>query len=299
MNIGEKAMTQSVITPKVAAFFDKNSNTFSYVVKDPSSVNCAIIDSVLDFDYASGSTSYSGADEIIEYVNDHKLTVEWLIETHVHADHLSAAPYLQDKLGGKIGIGQQITTVQDTFATVFNEGAGFKHDGSQFDYLFKDGEHYQVGAMPCVAMHTPGHTPACFTHALGDAVFVGDTLFMPDAGTARADFPGGDAATLFDSIQKILALPDDYRIFMCHDYCPNGRELEYQTTVKAQRESNIHVRKDISKSVFVDLRETRDKTLDMPRLILPSLQVNMRAGHMPEAEDNGLAYLKIPLNAFK
>ncbi|MGB5996386.1 MAG: MBL fold metallo-hydrolase, partial [Marinomonas sp.] len=257
-------MTQSVITPKVAAFFDKNSNTFSYVVKDPSSVNCAIIDSVLDFDYASGSTSYSGADEIIEYVNDHKLTVEWLIETHVHADHLSAAPYLQDKLGGKIGIGQQITTVQDTFATVFNEGAGFKHDGSQFDYLFKDGEHYQVGAMPCVAMHTPGHTPACFTHALGDAVFVGDTLFMPDAGTARADFPGGDAATLFDSIQKILALPDDYRIFMCHDYCPNGRELEYQTTVKAQRESNIHVRKDISKSVFVDLRETRDKTLDMP-----------------------------------
>lgn len=292
-------MTNTIAKPNVAAFFDKDSNTFSYVVKDPDSSNCAIIDSVLDFDYASGSTSYKGADEIVDYVCAHKLNVEWLIETHVHADHLSAAPYLQEKLGGQIGIGKHITTVQDTFATVFHEGADFKHDGSQFDHLFSDDEVYQVGSMQCVAMHTPGHTPACFTHILGDAVFVGDTLFMPDAGTARADFPGGDAGTLFDSIQKILALPEDYRIFMCHDYCPNGRELEFQTTVKAQREGNIHVKSDISKSVFVDLRETRDKTLSMPRLILPSLQINMRAGHMPKAEDNGLAYLKIPLNAFK
>ncbi|MGO3343848.1 MAG: MBL fold metallo-hydrolase [Marinomonas sp.] len=292
-------MTTTIVKPYVAAFFDKDSNTFSYVVKDPESSSCAIIDSVLGFDYASGSTSYTGADEIIEYVVSHKLTVEWLIETHVHADHLSAAPYLQAKLSGKIGIGKQIATVQDTFGQIFNEGANFKHDGSQFDYLFTDGEQYSVGAMQCTAMHTPGHTPACFTHTLGDAVFVGDTLFMPDAGTARADFPGGDAGTLYDSIQKILTLPEDYRIFMCHDYCPNGRELEYQTTVKLQREQNIHVKQDISKSVFVDLRETRDKTLSMPRLILPALQINMRAGHMPEAQSNGLSYLKIPLNAFK
>jgi len=288
-----------VIKPDVAAFFDKDTNTFSYVVKDPASSSCAIVDSVLDFDYASGGTSHKGADEIIDYVTTHKLKVEWLIETHVHADHISAAPYIQSKVGGKIGIGEQITIVQDTFAKVFNEGTDFLHDGSQFDFLFEDGEQYSIGEMPCTALHTPGHTPACFTHVLGDAVFVGDTLFMPDAGTARADFPGGDAGILYDSVQRILALPEDYRIFMCHDYCPNGRELEYQTTVKTQREKNIHVKKDISKSAFVDLRETRDKTLAMPRLILPSLQINMRAGHMPEPEDNGLSYLKIPLNAFK
>ncbi|MBU1296855.1 MAG: MBL fold metallo-hydrolase, partial [Gammaproteobacteria bacterium] len=218
---------------------------------------------------------------------------------HVHADHISAAPYIQSKVGGKIGIGEQITTVQETFAKVFNEGDDFLHDGSQFDFLFEDGEQFQIGDMQCMALHTPGHTPACFTHVLGDAVFVGDTLFMPDAGTARADFPGGDAGVLFDSVQRILALPEDHRIFMCHDYCPNGRELEYETTVKAQRELNIHVKKGISKETFVELRETRDKTLAMPRLILPSLQINMRAGHMPEAESNGLSYLKIPLNAFK
>ncbi|WP_111638826.1 MBL fold metallo-hydrolase [Marinomonas shanghaiensis] len=293
-------MTNTIVTkPEVAAFFDKDSNTFSYVVKDPTSSSCAIVDSVLDFDYASGGTSYKGADSIIEYVTTHKLKVEWLIETHVHADHLSAAPYIQSKVGGKIGIGEQITIVQDTFGKIFNEGTEFKLDGSQFDHLFHDGEHYQVGSMLCTALHTPGHTPACFTHVLGDAVFVGDTLFMPDAGTARADFPGGDAGTLFDSVQKILALPEDHRIFMCHDYCPNGRELEYETTVKAQRALNIHVKKGISKETFVELRETRDKTLAMPRLILPSLQINMRAGHMPEPENNGLSYLKIPLNAFK
>lgn len=290
---------KNILKPDVAAFFDKDSNTFSYVVKDPESSSCAIVDSVLDFDYASGSTFNTSADEIIDYVKKHNLNLEWLIETHVHADHISAAPYIQEKLGGKIGIGQHITIVQDTFGKVFNDGAGAKHDGSQFDHLFSDGEQYSIGALQCTALHTPGHTPACFTHVLGDAVFVGDTLFMPDAGTARADFPGGDAGILYDSIQKILALPDDHRIFMCHDYCPNGRELEYQTTVKAQREQNIHVKQDISKSTFVDLRETRDKTLAMPRLILPSLQINMEAGHMPEPEENGMAYLKIPLNAFK
>ncbi|WP_233407917.1 MBL fold metallo-hydrolase [Marinomonas spartinae] len=290
--------TNTVMKPEVAAFFEKDTSTFSYVVKDPESSNCAIVDSVMNFDYASGSTFYKSADDIIEYVTAHKLTVEWLIETHVHADHLSAAPYLKEKLGGKIGIGEQISIVQDTFAKVFNEGQEFKHDGSQFDHLFKDGEQFYIGKMPCTAMHTPGHTPACFTHVLGDAVFVGDTLFMPDAGTARADFPGGDAGTLYDSIQKILALPEDYRIYMCHDYCPNGRELEYQTDIKTQRDHNIHVKQDINKATFVHLRESRDKTLAMPRLILPSLQVNMRAGHLPNPEENGLSYLKIPLNAF-
>ncbi len=285
--------------PEVTAFFDADSSTFSYVVKDPQSLSCAIVDSVLDFDYASGGTAYDSADKIIAFVRAHGLSVEWLIETHVHADHLSAAPYLQKALGGRIGIGEQITVVQDTFGKVFNEGTEFKMDGSQFDHLFHDGETYQVGGLECQAIHTPGHTPACFTHVLGDAIFVGDTLFMPDAGTARADFPGGDAATLYDSVQKILALPDAHRIFMCHDYCPNGRALAYETTVAEQREHNIHVKQDISKAHFVDMRETRDKTLAMPRLILPSLQINMRAGHMPEAEDNGTVYLKIPLNAFK
>ena len=285
--------------PEVTAFFDADSSTFSYVVKDPQSSSCAIVDSVLDFDYASGGTSQKSADKIIEFVTAHKLTVEWLIETHVHADHLSAAPYLQKALGGRIGIGEQITVVQDTFGKVFNEGTEFKMDGSQFDHLFRDGETYQVGELECQAIHTPGHTPACFTHVLGDAIFVGDTLFMPDAGTARADFPGGDAATLYDSVQKILALPDAYRIFMCHDYCPNGRALAYETTVAEQREHNIHVKQDISKAHFVDMRETRDRSLAMPRLILPSLQINMRAGHMPPPEDNGTVYLKIPLNAFK
>lgn len=285
--------------PEVTAFFDADSSTFSYVVKDPQSSSCAIVDSVLDFDYASGGTSQKSADKIIEFVTAHKLTVEWLIETHVHADHLSAAPYLQKALGGRIGIGEQITVVQDTFGKVFNEGTEFKMDGSQFDHLFRDGETYQVGGLECQAIHTPGHTPACFTHVLGDAIFVGDTLFMPDAGTARADFPGGDAATLYDSVQKILALPDAYRIFMCHDYCPNGRALAYETTVAEQREHNIHVKQDISKAHFVDMRETRDRSLAMPRLILPSLQINMRAGHMPPPDDNGTVYLKIPLNAFK
>lgn len=292
-------MTNAPFLPDVTTFFDDDSNTFSYVVKDPNSNSSAIVDSVMDFDYASGSISYTSADKIIAYVKANQLKVEWLIETHVHADHFSAAPYLQAKLGGKIGIGKHITIVQETFGTVFNDGDDFKQDGSQFDHLFADGEQYKVGEMTCSAMHTPGHTPACFTHILGDAVFVGDTLFMPDAGTARADFPGGDAGTLFDSVQKILALPNDYRLFMCHDYGPNGRELKNETTVKAQCEENIHVKSGISRAAFIDLREARDNTLAMPRLLLPSLQINMRAGHAPVAEENGLSYLKVPLNAFQ
>lgn len=286
------------LKPEVAVFFDKDTNTFSYVVKDPTSQACAIVDSVLDFDYASGSVSYRGADAIIEYVEKHDLKVEWLIETHVHADHLSAAPYIQNRLGGKLGIGEHIVTVQEAFGVIFNEGTEFARDGSQFDHLFADGETYNIGALSGRALHTPGHTPACMTHVIGDAAFVGDTLFMPDAGTARADFPGGSAETLYDSTQKILALPDSTRIFMCHDYCPNGRELEYLTTVAEQRAQNVHVKTGISKSTFVELRQSRDKTLDMPRLILPSLQVNMRAGHFPEPESNGMSYLKVPINAF-
>ena len=285
-------------TPEVATFFDKDSNTFSYVVTDTSTQLCAIVDSVLDFDYASGSTSTKGADDIIEYVQNHGLTVQWLIETHVHADHISAAPYIQEKLGGKLGIGEHILTVQETFGKIFNEGTEFARDGSQFDHLFKDGETYEVGNIQCTAIHTPGHTPACMVHVIGDAAFVGDTLFMPDAGTARADFPGGDAGILFDSIQKILSLPPQTRIFMCHDYQPNGRPLEFQTTVAQQRDGNIHVKAGTAREHFVDLRETRDATLSMPRLILPSLQINMKAGHLPEPEDNGVKYLKIPLNLF-
>lgn len=289
----------SNMKPQVAPFFDKDTNTFSYVVKDPSSNSCAIVDSVLDFDYPSGSISYTGADRIIDYVKEHNLKVEWLIETHAHADHLSAAPYIQEKLGGKLGIGEHIVTVQETFGKVFNAGTEFERDGSQFDHLFKDGETYKVGELECKAIHTPGHTPACMTHVMGDAAFVGDTLFMPDAGTARADFPGGDAGVLFDSIQIILSLPAETRIFMCHDYCPNGRQLEYLTTVEEQRKNNIHVKEGTSKAAFVEMRQARDRTLGMPRLILPSLQVNMRAGHFPEPESNGTVYLKVPINAFK
>lgn len=291
-------MKPSDQSPTVTPFFDKESSTFSYVVKDPNSSHCAVIDSVMEFDHASGHTSYTGANAIIEYVRSHELTLSWLIETHVHADHISAAPYIQQHLGGQIGIGAAITVVQETFGAVYNEGSDFARDGRQFDQLFADGDHYQVGEMVCQAMHTPGHTPACMTHIMGDAVFVGDTLFMPDGGTARADFPGGDAATLYDSIQKILSLPEASRLFMCHDYCPNGRELEYETTIAAQRAQNIHVREGVSKDAFVDMRTARDKTLGMPRLILPSLQVNMRAGHFPEPESNGRVYLKLPINVF-
>ncbi|MCB8839917.1 MBL fold metallo-hydrolase [Aurantimonas sp. VKM B-3413] len=285
------------VKPKVKGFFDPATNTISYVVKDPASDACAIVDSVMDIDYAAGRISYTHADEIIAYVRSEGLKVEWLIETHVHADHLSAAPYIQEKLGGKLGIGRNITVVQDTFGKIFNEGTKFQRDGSQFDRLFDDGDIYSVGEMACVAIHTPGHTPACMTHVMGDAAFVGDTLFMPDGGSARADFPGGDAGTLYDSIQKVLALPDETRLFMCHDYAPNGREIRWETTVGEERKHNIHVGGGKAKEEFVKYRTERDATLGMPKLIIPSLQVNMKAGALPEPEDNGMRYLKVPIGA--
>lgn len=285
------------LRPEVTAFFDPATHTVSYVVKDPTGPACAIVDSVLDLDYAAGRIGHAGADRIIDHVRSHGLSVDWLIETHVHADHLSAAPYLQQQLGGRIGIGEHIVQVQDTFGKVFNEGSEFRRDGSQFDRLFQDGERYAIGSLEAVALHTPGHTPACMTHVIGDAAFVGDTLFMPDGGTARADFPGGDARTLYRSIRRILALPGDTRLFMCHDYGPNGREIRWETTVAAERAGNIHVRDGIDEDAFVHMRSERDATLAMPRLILPSLQVNMRAGHLPPADAEGRRFLKVPLDA--
>jgi len=285
--------------PEVKAFFDNDSNTVSYVVTDPATKKAAIIDSVMDFDYASGTISYDHADMIIEYVTMQKFDVEWLIETHVHADHLSAAPYIQQKLGGKLGISDRISEVQKVFGKIFNAGTEFERDGSQFDQLFADRDRYKIGELDGVAIATPGHTPACMVHLIGDAVFVGDTLFMPDGGTARADFPGGDARTLYQSIQKILALPDETRMFVCHDYAPNGREFLWETTVGAQRANNIHVGNNASEDGFVQMREKRDASLAMPRLIMPSIQVNMRAGHMPDAEENGATYLKVPIQGLK
>ena len=283
------------VKPDVKAFFDPQTNTISYVVKDPASDACAVVDFVMDIDYAAGRITYEHADEIIDYIQQNNLKLEWLIETHVHADHLSAAPYIQEKLGGKIGIGDQITVVQETFGKVFNEGTEFQRDGSQFDRLFKDGDTYQIGGMTAFAIHTPGHTPACMVHVIGDAAFVGDTLFMPDGGSARADFPGGDAGQLYDSIQKVLALPDDMRLFMCHDYGPGGREILWETTVATEKAENIHVGKGTSREDFIKFREERDATLAVPRLILPSLQVNMRAGDVPKTED-GKPMLKVPVN---
>ena len=285
------------LKPEVFPFFDKDTATFSYIVKDPTSNACAVIDSVMDIDYPSGTISFRGADKMVDFIQRNSLKVEWLIETHVHADHLSAAPYIQQKTGGKLAIGEHITTVQNVFGKVFNAGTEFKRDGSQFDHLFKDGEHYRIGALEGQALHTPGHTPACMTHVIGDAAFVGDTIFMPDQGTARADFPGGDARILFRSIQRVLSLPENTRLFMCHDY-PDKREIEYETTVAEEKAANIHVKTGTAEDAFVARREARDATLAMPRLILPSLQVNMRAGHLPPGEDNGMIYLKLPINAF-
>ena len=283
--------------PHVEAFFDPATFTYSYVVSDPSTQRCAIIDSVLDYDPASGRTSYTSADRLIDYVKTHKLQVDWLLETHVHADHLSAAPYLQRELGGQLAIGEYITTVQNTFGKLFNAGSEFATDGRQFDHLFKDGDTFAIGSLQARAIHTPGHTPACMTYVIGDAGFVGDTLFMPDYGTARCDFPGGDARTLFQSIRKLFALPGDTRLFMCHDYKAPGRDdFRYQTTVAEQRALNVHVHEGISEADFVAMRSARDATLGMPLLILPSVQVNMRAGQLPPAEDNGTRYLKIPLD---
>ena len=284
------------VKPQVAAFFDPRTNTISYVVRDPGSNACAIIDSVMDFDYAAGRISYESADQIIDFVRREGLDLQWLIETHVHADHLSAAPYIQQKLGGKIGIGEKIVTVQNTFGKVFNEGTEFQRDGSQFDRLFADGDTYEIGGMKAFAIHTPGHTPACMTHVIGDAAFVGDTLFMPDGGSARADFPGGDARTLYRSIRRVLSLPGEMRLFMCHDYGPNNREIRWETTVADERAHNIHVRDGVSEDEFVKMREARDATLDMPKLIIPSLQVNLRGGELPPADEEGKRFLKVPIN---
>ncbi len=283
------------IKPEVSAFFDEATNTISYIVKDPTSNACAIVDSVMDIDYAAGRITYDHADELIRVVEERGLELQWIIETHVHADHLSAAPYIQQKLGGKIGIGDKIMVVQDTFGKVFNEGTEFQRDGSQFDALFKDGDTYMVGNMQAFAMYTPGHTPACMVHVYGDAAFVGDTLFMPDGGSARADFPGGDAATLYDSIQKVLTLPEETRLFMCHDYAPNGRDIKWETTVGEEKVHNIHVGQGKTREEFIKFRTERDAQLDMPKLIIPSLQVNMRAGEIPTDKD-GNAMLKVPVN---
>lgn len=285
------------MTPIVTGFFDDATNTISYLVQDPSGRACAIVDSVLDFDYASGRTDTRSADTIIAYVNEHDLDVQWLLESHVHADHLSAAPYLQEALGGKIGIGDRIQVVQDTFGKVFNEGTEFQRDGSQFDKLFTEGDSFHIGQMRADVLHTPGHTPACLTYVIGDAAFVGDTLFMPDFGTARCDFPGGSSDQLYDSVQKILALPDETRIFVGHDYKAPGRDdYAWETTVGEQKAKNVHVGGGKSKDAFVEMRDARDATLSMPKLIIPSLQVNMRAGQMPPEDDDGKVFLKVPVN---
>lgn len=285
--------------PTVTAFFDEPTFTYSYVIQDPNSNSCAIVDSVLDFDYAAGKTTTQSADDILSFIDDNDLKVEWILETHVHADHLSAAPYLQQKTGAKIGIGANIKVVQDTFGKAFNAGTEFARDGSQFDQLFNDKDTITIGSLEGYAMHTPGHTPACMTYVFDNAAFVGDTLFMPDFGTARCDFPGGDARILFQSIQRVFSLPEDTRLFMCHDYKAPGRDFyAYETSVGEEKHFNIHVKDGTSEEEFVVMRSERDSTLSMPRLILPSVQVNMRAGKMPPTEENGQVYLKVPVNLF-
>ena len=281
--------------PEVQAFFDEATNTITYLVKDPASNSCALIDTVMDIDYAAGRITFDHADELIRQIETQGLKLEWIIETHVHADHLSAAPYIQQKLGGKIGVGSKITVVQETFGKVFNEGTEFERDGSQFDALFEDGDTYMIGTTQAFAMYTPGHTPACMVHVIGDAAFVGDTLFMPDGGSARCDFPGGSAEELYDSIQKVLALPDETRLFMCHDYGPGGRTIAWETTVAEQKAENIHVGAGKTKEDFVEFRTERDAQLAMPKLIIPYLQVNMRAGEVPTDKD-GNPMLKVPVN---
>ena len=285
-----------MVGPDVKGFFDPATSTITYVVSDPDSKRAAIIDSVLDYDPKAARTSTQSADAIIAHVKDRGLVNEWHLETHAHADHLSAAPYLKEKLGGRIAIGENIAIVQKTFQKIFNAEAGFATDGRQFDHLFKDGETFQIGSLKVRVIHTPGHTPACVTYLIGDTAFVGDTLFMPDYGTARCDFPGGDAHTLYRSIRRLLALPANTRLYMCHDYQPGGRAPVWQTTVAEERKENIHVHDGVSEDAFVAMRTARDKSLDMPVLILPSVQINMRAGRFPPPEDNGVSYLKIPLN---
>ena len=290
-------MTTSTLNPQVHGIFDTATSTVTYVVYEKAGSACAIIDSVLDYDPKSGRTKHTSADKVVDFVKTNQLKVEWILETHAHADHLSAAPYLQEQLGGKTAIGDHIGGVQKVFKGIFNMEADFKADGSQFDHLFKDGESIPVGGLVGHTMYVPGHTPACVAYQFGDAVFVGDTMFMPDVGTARCDFPGGDAKTLFASTRKILSLPPETRLFMCHDYPPNGRPVTFKATVAEQRAKNIHVHDGISEAQFVELRTKRDATLDMPVLILPAVQINIRAGELPPKEDNGIAYVKIPLNA--
>ena len=290
---------QTVLKPEVFEFLEPSSCTFSYIVKDPTSNKCAVVDSVLDFDYPSGTVSYQSADKIIAAIREKELDVVWLLETHVHADHLSAAPYIQEAVGGKIAISKHITTVQEVFGKLFNEGTEFQRTGEQFDKLLDDDETYTVGALQGQALYTPGHTPACVAHVIGDAAFVGDTMFMPDIGTARTDFPGGDARTLYHSIQRVLSLPEDTRLFLCHDYPPEGRGFTFESSVHDQKMSNIHVKDGISEDDFVVMREARDKESGMPRLIFPSLQVNMRAGHFPEPVTEDAVYLKVPVSGLK
>lgn len=285
--------------PDVTAFFDEATYTVSYVVADPDQGAAAIIDSVLGYDSKSGWTNTEKADEIIAFMRDREYAVDWILETHVHADHLTAAPYLQDALGGQTGIGDQIGTVQAAFKTVFNAGDALPSDGSQFDHLFSDAEIFTIGGVRGRVIHTPGHTPACITYVIGNAAFVGDTMFMPDYGTARADFPGGDARTLFQSIQRTLALPDDTRLFMCHDYAPNGRDYLWETTVAEQKANNIHLKDGVSEDDYVAMRKARDEKLAVPALLLPAVQINMRGGYPPPPEDNGVSYIKIPLNTFR
>ncbi len=283
------------VAPQVEGFFDPASNTISYIVKDPASDACTIIDSVLDIDYAAGRISYDSADRLIDAIRERGLSLEWIIETHVHADHLSAAPYIQQKLGGKTGVGARIVEVQRDFGKIFNEGTEFQRDGSQFDALFEDGDTYTIGSMTAFVIASPGHTPACMVHVVGNAAFAGDTLFMPDGGSARADFPGGDAGELYDSIQKVLSLPDEMRLFICHDYGPGGRAVAWETTIGRQRADNIHVGGGKTREDFIKFRSERDAQLSMPKLIIPSLQVNMRAGKIPR-DESGALMLKVPIN---
>lgn len=293
----ERTLRGEVGSPVVKTFFDEATFTATHVVHDPATKTAAIIDSVMDFDQAAGRTSFEGAQLIVEYVRSEGLNVEWLLETHAHADHLSAAPYLQERLGGKIAIGEKIQIVQDVFGKIFNEGTDFARDGSQFDHLFLDGDRFELGSIPVIVLHVPGHTPADLAYIMGDAAFVGDTMFMPDYGTARADFPGGDVRRLYSSIQRLMRLPGEARIFLCHDYKgPNRDEFVWETTVGAERAGNVHVQEGVGEDAFVRMRTARDKTLGMPKLILPSVQVNMRAGHLPEPDSNGTRYLKLPLN---
>ncbi|MGR3466364.1 MAG: MBL fold metallo-hydrolase [Shimia sp.] len=286
---------QSENAPEVTGLFDPQSNTISYIVRDPYGTACALIDPVMEFDPTTGRLTFEGADRMIAHVRDAGLSCEWIIETHIHADHLSAAPYLQAALGGKIGIGAQVLTVQETFGKIFNEGTEFQRDGSQFDHLFEDGDRYTVGGLEAYALHTPGHTPACMVHVIGDAAFTGDTLFMPDGGSARADFPGGEAGQLYDSIQRVLALPDATRLFICHDYGPGGRAIAWETTVAEQRAANIHVGGGKTREEFIAFRTKRDAELAVPKLILPSLQVNMRGGELPRDGDGNMV-IKTPIN---